>query len=194
MRVAVRYSPFSLTGFISRCNRKSPGHKLVIRFISYAVGGGKATSTMHAMEYFTEGSSGQKQVTYSLLTDIFAPGSIVNLYGPNVETFIVLPDGIVIIYYYYFINCFLKLLYYNYRSNWGTNLYWRVLIFFLCLLSSIIHCQRTMTITWLSVFLNWQSIFHEDRCPLGKTIRTKSMLASWLWVNYYHKLFFFKLK
>ena len=71
---------------------------------------------MHAMEYFTEGSSGQKQVTYSLLTDIvaksrFAPGSIVNLNGPNVETFIVLPDGIVIIYYYYLINCFLKLLY-----------------------------------------------------------------------------------
>ena len=39
----------------SRCNRKSPGHKLVINFITYAVGGGRATSTMYAMEYFTEG-------------------------------------------------------------------------------------------------------------------------------------------
>ena len=39
----------------SRCNRKSPGHKLVINFITYAVGGGRATSTMYAIEYFTEG-------------------------------------------------------------------------------------------------------------------------------------------
>ena len=75
----------------------------LIKFITYAVE--RATSTMYAIEYFTDGGFNRKQVTYSLLCDmvaksLFAPGSIVNLCGPNIEKFIVLPDGIVIIYYY----------------------------------------------------------------------------------------------
>ena len=99
---------FTLAGCVPE-NWKTLHHEFspfllnLIKFITYAVE--RATSTMYAIEYFTDGGFNRKQVTYSLLCDmvaksLFAPGSIVNLCGPNIEKFIVLPDGIVIIYYY----------------------------------------------------------------------------------------------